>query len=73
MGGWKTGVMVRAGFEAIKNFKLGGIVPPLTFTPVDHEGGGWVRIFQVKGDEFVPATDWMQGYRSDVMQLITGE
>ena len=62
-----TGVDVKAGFEKIHDFTLGGLVPPLQVTPQDHEGGGWVRVFEVKGDGLVPETDWFQAYR-DVVQ-----
>lgn len=58
---------VAKGFEMIKDFKLGGLVPPITISPTDHEGGGWVRIFQVKGEAFVPKTDWFRGYRDLVV------
>lgn len=57
-----TGADVKAGFEKIKGFTLGGMVPPLEITPNDHEGGGWVQIFQVKGGKFVKATDWFKAY-----------
>ncbi len=53
---------VRKGFQEIKDFTLGGLVPPLSVTPTDHEGGGWVQIFQVKGGKFVKETEWMRGY-----------
>jgi len=62
-----TGDKVRKGFESIKNFDLKGFLPPMTVTPQDHEGGGWVRMYQVKGTEWVPITDWLQGYRDDVL------
>jgi len=52
--------------EAIRVFSLGGLVPPLEITPTDHEGGGWVQIFQVKGGKFVKATDWTRAYRDVV-------
>jgi len=65
-----TGEDVKNGFEQIKDFGLGGMLPPLEVTPQDHEGGGWVRIFQVKGEGFVPATDWMQGYRDVVVDMV---
>ena len=65
-----TGADVRNGFEEIKDFSLGGMLPPLNITAADHEGGGWVQIFQVKGDGFVPATDWIQGYRDTVLALV---
>jgi branched-chain amino acid transport system substrate-binding protein len=32
-------------------------------TAADHEGGGWVKIFQVKGEGFVPETQWFRAYR----------
>src|SRR5712664_4379311 len=44
-----TGEDVKNGFERIKDFTLGGLVPPLEITPTDHEGGGWVRWWQVRG------------------------
>jgi branched-chain amino acid transport system substrate-binding protein len=37
-------------------------VPPLTVTPEDHEGGGWVQIYQVKGGKFVKQTEWIRAY-----------
>ncbi|MBV9583584.1 MAG: ABC transporter substrate-binding protein, partial [Alphaproteobacteria bacterium] len=62
-----TGEDVKKGMEQISNFTLGGLVPPLHITPTDHEGGGWVQIFQVKGGKFAKETDWLQAYR-DVVQ-----
>ena len=56
-----TGVDVKAGFEKIANFTLDGLVPPLKITPTDHEGGGLVQIWQVKGGKFVKSTDWFVG------------
>ena len=65
-----TGDKVRLGFEAIKNFDLQGFLPPMTVTSKDHEGGGWVRMYQVKGTEWVAITDWIRGYRDEVMALV---
>ena len=39
-------------------------------TPQDHEGGGWARLYQVKGTEWVPITDWFRGYREEVLALV---
>jgi branched-chain amino acid transport system substrate-binding protein len=62
-GGQKpTGEQVKKGFESISNFTLGGLVPPLTVTATDHEGGGWVQIYQTKGGKFVKVTDWIRAY-----------
>ena len=57
-----TGEDVKKGFEQIHDFTLGGIVPPLKVTEADHEGGGWVQVFQVKGGKFVKETEWFRGY-----------
>lgn len=48
--------------EQFKGLTLDGLAPPLAVTPLDHEGGGWVRVFQVKGGEFVPQGDWFRAY-----------
>jgi branched-chain amino acid transport system substrate-binding protein len=57
-----TGEDVKKGFESIKDFALGGLVPPLAVTATDHEGGGYVQIFQVKGGKFVKVTEWFRAY-----------
>jgi branched-chain amino acid transport system substrate-binding protein len=57
-----TGEDVKNGFEHIKKFTLGGLVPPLEITPVDHEGGGWVQVWQVRGGKLVRVTDWYKAY-----------
>jgi branched-chain amino acid transport system substrate-binding protein len=67
-----TGDDVKKGFEQIKDFTLGGLVPPLEITPEDHEGGGWVRIFTVKGGKFVPDGDWFKAYRDVVLKAVAG-
>jgi len=67
-GGKITGEDVKKGFEKIKGLTLAGIAPPdFTLTAADHEGGGWVQIWQVKGGKFVKATEWFREYR-DVVQ-----
>ena len=35
----------------------------MEITPADHEGGGWVQIWTVKGGKLVKSKDWFQGYR----------
>ena len=57
-----SGEDVKKGFEAIRDFTLGGLVPPLEVTAGDHEGGGWVQVFQAKGGKFVKETDWFRAY-----------
>ena len=65
-----TGVDTKAGFEKINNFTLGGLVPPLKITATDHEGGGLVQIWQVKGGKFVKVTDWFSAYPDVVAKHI---
>ena len=65
-----TGEDMKKGFEMIKNFTLDGLLPPLEVTPADHEGGGWVQIFQVQGEKMVKETDWFRGYRDLVLKSV---
>jgi branched-chain amino acid transport system substrate-binding protein len=65
-----TGEKAKKGFESIKDFTLGGLVPPMAVTEEDHEGGGWVRIYQVKDKQWVSVTDWFTGYREVVWELV---
>jgi len=66
-----TGEKVKKGYEHMKDFTLGGLLPSLTVTPEDHEGGGWVRLYQTKGEQLVPVTDWFCGYREIVLDEVT--
>jgi branched-chain amino acid transport system substrate-binding protein len=61
-GAQPTGEDVKKGFEAINDVTLGGLVPPMKLSAADHEGGGWVQVFQVKGGKFVKETDWFRAY-----------
>jgi branched-chain amino acid transport system substrate-binding protein len=61
-GGDITGEDVKNGMEKIKGVTLGGLMPPMELTPVDHEGGGWVQIFTVKGGKLTKTTDWFRAY-----------
>jgi branched-chain amino acid transport system substrate-binding protein len=62
-----TPTQVKEGFEMIHDMTLGGLIPPLTITAADHEGGGWVRIFQVKGQGLTPVTPWYRAYRDMIV------
>jgi branched-chain amino acid transport system substrate-binding protein len=65
-----TGEKVRLGYESIRKLDLQGLGPPLNITPQDHEGGGYLRIYQVKGNAWVPVTDWVRGYHDEVMAQV---
>jgi hypothetical protein len=60
--GMITGEDVKEGLEHVKGFTLGGLVPPIEITPENHEGGGWVQIWQVKGGKLARVTDWFKAY-----------
>jgi branched-chain amino acid transport system substrate-binding protein len=49
---------------------MAGFLPPLNLSRADHEGGGWVKIYQVKGGKWVPVTDWFHGYRELVQKHV---
>jgi branched-chain amino acid transport system substrate-binding protein len=73
-GGAKpTSEEVKKGMESIKGFTLGGVVPPLEITPADHEGGGWVQIWTVKGGKLVKVKDWFQGYRPMIQKHLAAD
>ncbi|HKU95790.1 MAG TPA: ABC transporter substrate-binding protein [Vineibacter sp.] len=75
-GAMPTGEDVKKGFEAVsaKDLEaLGGVAPPLAITPEDHEGGGWVQVFQVKGGKLVKATEWTQAYRDVLKKHLDAE
>jgi branched-chain amino acid transport system substrate-binding protein len=65
-----TGEDVKKGFEQIQDFTLGGLVPPLKVTGEDHEGGGWVQVFQVRDGKFVKETDWFRAYPEVVTNAV---
>jgi branched-chain amino acid transport system substrate-binding protein len=69
--GWPvTGEKVKNAWEHISDFTLGGLLPPMTVVPSDHEGGGWVQVYQTKGENLVPHTDWFRGYRDIVLDEV---
>src|SRR6059036_3719871 len=65
-----TGEDVKKGFEQIKGFTLGGLVPPLEVTATDHEGGGLVQVWQVRGGKWARVTDWFKAYPEVVAKAI---
>ena len=67
-GAVPTSEDVRNGMESVKDFTLGGLVPPVQLSGKDHEGGGWVQIWTVKGGKLVKTTDWYQGFREVILK-----
>jgi branched-chain amino acid transport system substrate-binding protein len=63
-----TGADLKAGLEAIRG-EVAGIVN-LSMSNRDHEGGGRVRVYQVRGGRWQLARDWFQGYRDVVESFV---
>jgi branched-chain amino acid transport system substrate-binding protein len=72
-GAAPTSEDVKKGMESVKGFTLGGLVPPMSITPTDHEGGGWCQIWTVQGGKLVRAKDWFQGFRSVIESQLAAD
>ncbi|MDX2158414.1 MAG: ABC transporter substrate-binding protein [Hyphomicrobiaceae bacterium] len=74
-GGKITGEDLRKGFESVTTLdpSLDGLAPPLKLSAEDHEGGGWVQVWSVKGGKFVKSSEWFQGYRDVVKKHVETE
>jgi branched-chain amino acid transport system substrate-binding protein len=65
-----TGPKLKAGLEGITNFDAQGLIPPVTITAKDHQGGGKGRISQWDGSKWVPKTDWYAASQDLVWELV---
>jgi branched-chain amino acid transport system substrate-binding protein len=53
-----SGPWLNEGMRSISNFTLDGMLPGITVTKADHQGGGKGRVARWDGAKFVPQTDW---------------
>ena len=53
-----TGPWLNDGLTSITDFTAEGLLPAMTVTKEDHQGGGKGRIARWDGTKFVPQTDW---------------
>jgi branched-chain amino acid transport system substrate-binding protein len=67
-----TGKALKAGLESLSGFDAGGLAPPLNISATDHEGGGYTRVYQVKGGKLQPLGDWDNHDHELVLDLISG-
>ena len=63
-----TGPKLKAGFEMISGFDAEGLMPPITITPSDHQGGGAGRVARWNGERWEPVSDWVAAYQ-DIVQV----
>jgi branched-chain amino acid transport system substrate-binding protein len=54
-----TGESIKQAWESLKDYDLGGIGAPLTFTDKDHMGAKQAKIFQVKGGQWGAITGFV--------------
>lgn len=65
-----TGDKLRQGLEMIEDYDAQGLMPPVTYSREDHQGGGYGRVSQWTGSEWKPLTDWMTAYQEVVWDEI---
>lgn len=65
-----TGESLKAGLESIENFDAEGLMPPVTITAQDHQGGGAGRVSQWNGEAWEPVSDWGSAYQDLVQEEI---
>jgi branched-chain amino acid transport system substrate-binding protein len=72
-----TGVQVQWGLEhltltpaSLKEMGAEGLIPPLTLSCRDHEGGGGVKFQQWDGKQWTAITDWMATDQALVRPLV---
>ena len=65
-----TAESVNEGLRSITKFTAEGMLPPVTITKTDHQGGGQGRISQWDGKRWVAKSDWFSASQDVVWQLI---
>ena len=65
-----TPAKLKAGLESIKDFTGEGLLPPVTVTADDHQGGGRGRVDAWDGSKWVPKSQWAPAYQDIVWDLI---
>lgn len=65
-----TGDKLRRGIESIDDFDAQGMMPPVSFSEEDHQGGGYGRVSQWTGEEWEPVSDWTAAFQDIVWEEI---
>ncbi len=65
-----TPAKLKKGLESIKDFTADGLLPPVTITPEDHQGGGRGRVATWDGKAWKPASDWYAASQDVVWDLV---
>lgn len=64
------GEKLRKGFEMVENYDAKGLLPPLSFSSQDHQGGGFGRVAHWDGEKWAPLNDWNNPYQDIVWESI---
>jgi len=56
--------------ERIDEIGAKGLLPAIKTTPADHEGGGWVRVQQWDGKEWVSVSGWISPLKDYVRKKV---
>jgi branched-chain amino acid transport system substrate-binding protein len=64
-----TGEGVKAAIETFKDFDLGGLASPVTWTPTDHRPSTRTAIYQVQGGKLVKVKEYDMPRRPDWLGL----
>lgn len=54
------GAGVWKALESVKNLDMGGIIPPVTFSPTERRGSMSVRMLQITNGEWAWVSDWVR-------------
>jgi branched-chain amino acid transport system substrate-binding protein len=65
-----TSAKLKKGLESLKDFKADGLLPGITITADDHQGGGQGRVSQWDGAGWVAKTGWYAAYQDVVWDLV---
>jgi branched-chain amino acid transport system substrate-binding protein len=55
---WRA--METQGIQKLKNFDIGGLHGPVSYTPGDNRLSKSVRVFQIKNGAITPISDWVE-------------
>ena len=69
-GGPLTGEKLRDGLRMIEDYDAEGMMPPLSFSGDDHQGGGYGRVSEWNGEAWEPITDWYNAHQDIVWEEI---
>lgn len=50
----------KQGIQKLNDFKVGGIHGPVTYTPGDNRLDKYIKLYQIKGGQIVPISDWVE-------------